>query len=276
MRTEGSMNKGLSLRGFAIALTLTLLIFIPAQISGAEISKGDVLGFVYAEDGTTPVVGAVVKARNISTGSIYESSASDTYGVFKITDIESGVYVYGVKTTDGEFNSEGMIGLSVNEKSTAKMAISLLPFTEEALSELKAGIEANNIDGENLIGRIIDFDPETQLAAVYILQHGLSQKDRIHTLGVETDFYQNVNMLKLNGEPKKNVEIGETASVKMNENAMQGDFVYLVAEKAFAALALVPIGAAVLIGGTASVVKVKKSDVNDVKDQAVPVSAYKK
>jgi hypothetical protein len=270
------MKKGPSLRGLSVLVTFTLLVFIPTLTSAAEVSKGNVLGFIYAQDGTTPVSGAVVKARNISTGAVYESNVSDTHGVFKLSDVESGLYVYGVKTSEGDFNSEGIIGLSLSDSSTAKMAISLAPFTEKALADLKAGIEANNIQGENLIGRILDYDPETQMAEIYVLQHGITQKDRIHTLGVETDFYQDVKLLEVNGKTAETVAVGESARIALNENAMQGDFVYLVASRGIGAIALLPVGTALLVGGSAAVIKVNKGEATDTKDEPDAVSPYKK
>jgi len=270
------MKKAPSLRGLSVFVTFAFLIFLPALTSAAEVSKGNVLGFIYAQDGTTPVSGAIVKARNISTGAVYESNASDTHGVFKLSDVESGLYVYGVKTPEGDFNSEGIIGLNVSESSTAKMAISLAPYTEKALADLKEGIEANNIEGENLVGRILDYNPETLMAEIFVLQHGIAQKDRIHALGVETDFYQDVKMLEVNGKAAKSVAVGESAKIALSKNAMQGDFVYLVASRGIGAIALIPVGTALLVGGSAAVIKVNKGEATDTKDEPDAVSPYKK
>lgn len=267
------MKKVPSLKGVILGLLLTLLIFIPNQSAGAEVSKGNVLGFIYAEDGTTPVAGAVVKARNVSTGTIYESTTTDIYGVFKIQGIESGVYVYGVKTENGEFNSDGLIGVNVDGNDTAKMAITLTPFEKKVRSDIEAGLEANSIEGETLIGRILDYDSESRLAEVYILQGMLAQKDKIHALGVETDFYQNVRSLLVGNNNVKSTAAGETAKLQLENEANVGDFVYVVAKKGFALLSVVPIGVAALVGTSAAV---KKVDNSSVKDQETAASPYKK
>lgn len=267
------MKKGPNFGGFILGIGLVLLICFPSQISGAEASKGNILGFIYAEDGTTPVSGAVVKARNISTGSVYESSVSDLNGVFKIQEIESGVYVYGVRTEAGEFNSDGMIGVSVGDNETAKMAITITPFEMKIKEDIEAGLEANSIEGETLVGRIIDYDPENGLAEVYILQGMLSQKDKVHALGVETDFYQKVKNLSIGEDHVKSTAVGEIAKVKLENRASTGDFLYVVAERGFALLAVVPVGVAALVGTSAAVIKVDNSSIKDVEKAASP---YKK
>ena len=267
------MKKGLSLTGFILGIGLVLLICFPSQISGAEVSKGNILGFLYGEDGTTPVSGAVVKARNISTGNVYESSASDLNGVFKIQGIESGIYVYGVQTEAGEFNSDGMIGVKVGDNTTAKMAIAITPFEKKIKDDIEAGLEANTIEGETLVGRIIDYDSESGFAEIYILQGMLSQKDKIHALGVETDFYQKVKDLSIGENQAKSSAIGETAKIKLENRASTGDFLYVVAEKGFALLAIVPVGVAALVGTSAAIKKVDNSSVKDIEAAASP---YKK
>jgi hypothetical protein len=268
--TEGSMKKGPNFAGIVLGIGLVILISFPNQILGAEVSKGNILGFIYSEDGTTPVSGAVFKARNISTGSVYESSVSDLNGVFKIQGIESGVYVYGVRTEAGEFNSDGMIGVSVGENKTAKMAIAITPFEKRIKEDIEAGLEANSIEGETLVGRIIDYDPENGLAEVYILKGVLSQKDKIHALGVETDFYQKVKNLSIGEDQVKSSTAGEMARIKLENEANSGDFLYVVAEKGFALLAIVPVGVAALVGTSAAVIKVDNSSIKDVEKAASP------
>ena len=255
-----------------LSIFVALLVVSP-NLTSAEIIKGNILGFLYSEDGTTPVAGAVVKARNISSGTVYESSISDVYGVFKIEGVESGIYIYGVKTDSGEFNSDGLIGVKVDENETAKMAITLTPFEEKIREDIAAGLEANPIEGETLVGRILDFDAENALAEVYILQGMLSQKDKIHALGVQTDFYQTVEDLSIGETKVKTSAAGETANLKLNYSAMPGDFLYVVADKGFALLAVVPVGVAALVGTSAAI---KKVDNAAVKDQETAASPYRK
>lgn len=264
------MKKGLGV--WVLSIFVALLVVSP-NVTSAEITRGNILGFIYSEDGTTPVVGAVVKARNISSGTVYESSVSDVYGVFKIEGVESGIYIYGVKTDSGEFNSDGLIGVKVNEDDTAKMAITLTPFEEKIREDIEAGLAANSIQGETLVGRILDFDAENGNAEVYILQGMLSQKDKIHALGVQTDFYQTIEDLSIGESKVKSTTAGETVYVKLNNAAMPGDFLYVVAEKGFALLAVVPVGVAALVGTSAAI---KKVDNSAVKDQETAASPYRK
>jgi len=255
-----------------LRIGLVFLVCFSIQAYGAEVSRGNILGFIFSEDGTTPVAGAVVKARNISTGNIYESNASDLNGVFKIQGIESGIYVYGVQTEAGEFNSDGMIGIKVGDDTTAKMAIAITPFEKKIKEDIEAGLEANTIEGETLVGRIIDYNPESGLAEVYILQGVLAQKEKIHAVGVETDFYQKVNDLSVDENKVKSAAVGETANIKLENSASTGDFLYVVAERGFALLAVVPVGVAALVGASAAV---KKVDNSSVMDQETAASPYK-
>lgn len=264
------MKMGAYSRGSVVIITLAFLLCMTVSLECADVSRGNIIGFLYGEDGTTPVAGAVLKARNVSTGTVYESSISDVNGVFKIEGIEKGVYIYGVKTPEGNFNSSGLFGLNVNASHTAKMAIALTPFDKKVLTDLAEGAELNSIKGETAVGRVLDFDPESRIAEVYVLQKGISQKDRIHTLGVETDFYQKVSWIEVEGVRVKNATVGQMAMVELKKDASKGDFIYLVADKGFALLSFVPIGVAALVGTSAAVIEVDKATVNDQEEAASP------
>jgi len=247
------MFKDIKVKGILIALFL--LIFCSSGFLMSESAgKGSIIGFVYGEDGTTPLEGAVVQAKNMSTGIIYESSSSDEYGIFKIVGIESGIYMYGVKTPEGDFNSDGLVGVKVSGDETAKMSVSLTPYEKKVYSAKKEIYSEQKIKGESFIGRIVDFDAPNRMADVYIVKGMLQLKDRIHTKGETTDFYQNLEDLQLDGSPAKRLFPGQTATIRLIKNAEIGDSVYLVCKKKLLPLFLTPVGIAAVIAGSGAII----------------------
>jgi len=120
------MSKSLKLKSvFFLFIFSFLMFYSPHLINGKALGKGNLIGFVYDKDGTTPLEGAIVKLKNVSTSSIYESSKADKLGVFKIEGIDEGLYVVGISSKEGSFNVENFIGIKANE--TAKVSFSLEP-----------------------------------------------------------------------------------------------------------------------------------------------------
>lgn len=129
---EGAMRKYRKSKSTAVVLVFSLILFISPHLFGAQgtgAAKGNLIGFIYAKDGVTPVKEAVVKLKNILTGKVYESSPSDELGVFKFKDVEEGLYVAGVATQEGHYNMEKLIGIRANK--TEKVALALAPFDQE-------------------------------------------------------------------------------------------------------------------------------------------------
>lgn len=233
--------------------------------------KGNVIGFLYDRDGTTPLEGAVVKFKSLTSGTIYESTKSDTYGIFKIQGIESGIYTYGVATGQGEFNADNIVGLKVSENETAKLSISVNPYEKDvaaAVSEIYQNQESN---GETLVGTIAEFNPNTRLAQVQIVQGMLRLKDRIHAKGKSTNFYQDVGTLMVGSSAAGRVLKGQTAGVRLERDAKAGDLVYVVSDKKLFPIFLAPLGVAAVIGANEAVT----FGIIKVKDQQEPVSAKK-
>jgi hypothetical protein len=107
-----------------IGLIFSFLLFTsPFFLRSENGTTGNLVGYVYESDETTPVEGAVVKMRNVSTGTLFESSKTDQRGAFKLESAEPGLYVVGVSTTNGNFNIENLIGVRENE--TAKVSLVL-------------------------------------------------------------------------------------------------------------------------------------------------------
>jgi hypothetical protein len=100
-----------------------MLFFTPELLRGAEAGQGTLVGYVYGPDNTTPVEGAVVKLKNISTGSSYESPASDDQGMVEFPSVDKGLYIVGVSTGQGDYNINNVIGVKANR--TAKISFAL-------------------------------------------------------------------------------------------------------------------------------------------------------
>jgi len=247
------MFKDVKVKG--ILIVLFLLIFCSSGfLMGESAGKGNIIGFIYSEGGTTPLEGAVVQVKNMSTGIIYDSSVSDEYGIFKVQGVESGIYMYGVKTSQGDFNSDNLVGVKVSKDKTAKMSVFLTPYEKKVYSAMKDIYSEQKIAGESFVGRIVDFDTPNRLADIYIVKGMIQLKDRIHTKGDDTDFYQNLDDLQLDGSPAKRLFPGQTATLGLKKNAEIGDSVYLVCKKRMLPLFLTPVGIATLAAGSGAVI----------------------
>lgn len=123
----------------AIGLVFSIFLFFsPHLFSGSANAQGKLIGSIFQDDGTTPVEGAVLKIRNVSTGSYYESSSSDENGYFTVARVDEGLYIAGITTENKDFNIENLIGIKANE--TAEISIALDPAQEEKEKKKKKGL----------------------------------------------------------------------------------------------------------------------------------------
>jgi len=218
--------------------------------------KGNIEGFVYDEDGITPLEGAIVRFSNVSTGAVYESTISDNSGAFRIEGVERGVYIFGVITAQGEFNSIDPIGLTISENETVRISVSLIPYEGEVASAIMGIPEGKEIKGEVLVGRVVKFYPETFEAEVLIFNDKIRYRDRIHVKGPEeekieaeaeveiTDFYQEAYELRINGSRVKKVPAVQVVTLSLQNQVDIGDLVYVVRRKRLLPL---PIGIGIII-----------------------------
>jgi len=253
-----------------LGVLLSLFLFSISQslTAGDGTPKGNIIGFLYGKDGTTPLEGAIVKFKNLTSGMVFESSKSDSYGIFKLQGIEKGMYAYGVVTPEGNFNADSLVGLKIGENETAKLSIAVDPYEKEvaeAVSEVNQDLEKN---GEALVGMIADFNQSTRMADVQVVKGVLKVNDRIHAKGKSTNFYQDIDTLMLGYANTKRVLKGQTGTIKLEQNAQAGDMVYVVPDKKLFPLFLVPLGVAAVIGGSEAV----SYGIMKVKDQAIPAS----
>jgi hypothetical protein len=254
--------------GVCVLVAFSLLLS-PAYSSAEELPKGNVIGFLYAKDGTTPLEGAVVKFKNLTSGIVFESSKSDNYGVFKVQGIEKGIYTYGVVTAEGDFNADNVVGLKVGENETAKLSIAVDPYEKEVAEAVSETYKEQEKSGEALVGMIAEFNPNTRLAHIQVVKGVLQLNDRIHTKGKSTNFYQDVDLLMVGSSKTKRILKGQTGTTKLEQNAQTGDLVYVGPAKRIFPLFLVPLGVAAVIGGNEAVTY----GIMKIKDQMEPASA---
>ena len=107
---------------------------------------------------------------------------------------------------------------------------------------------------------------------VFVLALRIAHFHKVGYFGVETDFYQDVELLEVEGTRVDHVSTGHTARMKLKNSAKAGDFVYQADKKGFALLPAIPIGVAALVGSSAAVTMVKQNNVND---ELTPASPYK-
>ncbi len=235
----------------SIGLVLSFFLFTSPYILTAKSgNKGNLIGFVFAEDGTTPLESAVVTILNVSDGNRYASSKTDGNGVFKLENLEKGIYILGVSTEEGDFNSNNLVG--IEEARTGKVSIYLSKYDAETQIAAKQIVDDQRRKGESLIGRIESYNGSDGMAAVYIIKGFLQQNDRIHVLGVkdvsDTDFYQNSRVMNFENKSIKRAFAGQTIFLSLTKPARQGDLVYLVC-KGPLPIFLIPLGLAAIVGG---------------------------
>jgi len=106
----------------------TLLILPQAGLSQAK--TGSMTGFIFGEDKTTPVDGAVVKVRDVRTNQVYQSRPTETNGLYAVQNLPEGRYLVGVSDAKGDFNFDYEVMVKGGE--TAKLALALVPASESA------------------------------------------------------------------------------------------------------------------------------------------------
>ena len=236
---------------FLMIFGLFLLFNFSGLIQSETNAKGNVLGYIYGSDGTTPYEGVVLKVMNVTTGSVYESTVSNSNGVLKLEELETGVYEYAVTTPQGSFISENTFGLIIREDKTEEMAIRVNSLSKKVKSEPMGFPEPEAIEGAPYIGRVIGIDLASKMAEVYIVRGMIKTDDKVLIKGSETDFGMKVKELNKEGDNVNSLLAGETGVMVIKQNAAIGDAIYLVADKGILPLIL---GAAGLTAGTAGVV----------------------
>jgi len=249
------MIRGAKSKAVSLGLVFAVLLFCAPQVLRSQAAgRGNLIGFVYAKDGTTPVQDAVVLVRNVSTGTVFESKKSDSLGIFRFESVDAGIYAIGVTSKDGDFNSSDFVGISPND--TAKVSIALTPYENEAVAAAQQVAKEQKESGESRIGRVINFNAGAREAEVFIERGLLQVNDRIRvktetaeTSGVKTDFYQDAKVLKIGATSINKALAGQTILLGLQKPAIPGDSVYVVCKKGVPPIFLAPLGLAAVIGG---------------------------
>jgi hypothetical protein len=226
----------------------------PGFLTSQVIEKGNLIGYVFDRDGRTPIPGAVAKLRNITSGTIYESSPSDSSGVFKIEGLSKGIYTFGITTSLGDFNSNDLVGILTNE--TTKVTISLNPYesgVQLAVQEVLRDQAQPDNQGESRIGRIVQYDPDAREASVFIERGILQTDDSIRIRGIQTNFSQDAGSLRVGEKTVRRALVGETCWMKVRGAVQTGDGVYVVCKKGIVPFFLTPCGIAWVVAGTGAI-----------------------
>ena len=265
------VNKGVAFSTLVFLVFSSLSILAPG-ISAQTIERGDLLGYIFDRDGKTPVLGAVIKVRNITSGAIYESQPTDNQGLFKIEGLSKGIYTFGITTELGDFNSNELVGILANE--TTKVSISLNPYesgVQTAVQEVLRDQTLPENQGEARIGRVVRYNPETKEAEVFIERGVLQLDDRIRVKGPATNFYQDVGSLRIGENRVRRALAGESPWLPLRGPAQPGDAVYIVCKKGILPFFLTPCGIAWVIAGSGAIM----AGIIEITDKT-PVSPFKK
>lgn len=239
----------------AVFVLMSLIFFLVPGFSGWELNplnSGTLQGKVLALDGNTPFPGALVKLKHLSTGKIFESSPTNNQGYFKVEGLTQGLYLVGVSTPQGDFNANALVG--VEPAKNVEIVMVLKPYDKQTAQAAQEVYREQKKSGESLAGRVVAFHPPQKAADVFIIKGYIQLRDRIHVKGKETDFYQNVDSLVLDGQTLKRAYAGQTVLLKLKYPAQVGDLVYLVCKEGILPIFLTPLGIAAIVAGSAAVI----------------------
>jgi hypothetical protein len=77
----------------------------------AENQCGNLTGFVYGEDGKTPLQDATVCLRCVETNKVYQSTPTARTGDYRVLGVEAGTYVVGLKVNEKTYNVENAVNV---------------------------------------------------------------------------------------------------------------------------------------------------------------------
>ncbi len=231
--------------------------------------RGHLVGTIFSQDGKTPMVGAVVRLKNITSGAISAAEPTDIQGHFRLENLSKGIYQFGITTSQGDFNSNELIGILANE--TTRISMALNPYETGVQSAVQEVLRDQAVEGESRIGRVVRYNPSTKEAEVFIEKGVLQLDDRIRVKGIETSFFQDVDNLGAAGQAVKQLFAGQNGLLKVEKDADPGDGLYVVCEKGVPPFFLTPCGIASVIAGSGLIL----AGVVEVTEKT-PISPFKK
>jgi|Deesub1362B_J571_1020462.scaffolds.fasta_scaffold00006_155 hypothetical protein len=250
------MITGAKSKKISVFLAVSLIFFLTPGLTWAELNQsqgtGALQGKILALDGSTPFPGALVKLKHLSTGKIFESNLTNNQGYFKVEGLTKGLYLVGVSTPQGDFNANALVGVEPNK--TEEIVVVLKPYDQQTAQAAREVYREQKKAGESLVGRVVAYYPPQTAADVFIIKGYLQLRDRVHVKGAETDFYQNVESLALEGKAIKRAYASQTVLMKLKYPAQVGDLVYLVCKEGILPIFLTPLGIAAIVAGSAAVI----------------------
>jgi hypothetical protein len=240
-------------------LAFALMLFSSPYFSRSQAGgKGHLVGYVFHKDGSTPVQGVVVVAKNVTTGTVFQSAKTDSLGVFKFEGLDAGIYALGVTSVQGNYNSQDLVGIKADE--TAKISIALNPFDRESIEAAQAVAKEEKERGESRVGKVVAYSPGAKEAVVSIERGLIQSGDRIRVRGSVTDFSQDVTVLKVRGARATRALSGDQALLPVARTCAAGDDVYVVCKRGVPPLFLAPLGLAAIVAGSISLVTIVEEE----------------
>ena len=84
---------------------------------------------------------------------------------------------------------------------------------------------------EVLIGKVINYFPRIEVAALEVAGHEMRLGDEIRILGHTTSFTQEVASMQIDNEPVTEAGVGDLVGIKVTERARPNDLVYRIAPR---------------------------------------------
>lgn len=111
-----------------VLFTLCCFCFLVFPASNfAKSSIGNLMGFVYGEDGKSPLQGAIVLLKGADTDKVYQSVPTGKTGNYRIANIDVGTYVVGLKVNEETFNVDGYVKVAGGKTDTLSLALGSPP-----------------------------------------------------------------------------------------------------------------------------------------------------
>jgi len=107
-----------------VLFTIIFFSLLGLAVSGfAKPPAGNLMGFVYGEDGKTPVQDAMVLIRAVDTGKIYRSKPTGEFGTYKLLGIDPGTYAVGLKIKEKSYNVNDYVKVASGKTSIISLLL---------------------------------------------------------------------------------------------------------------------------------------------------------